>query len=201
MLRRGTGLRQGRAVPSSPCVYLSSTGYPQQHGMHIHRGRQCAACVATRYVLKEKSPMVRTTAIRWLALLIPLLLVGAQAPADERPGKHKHDDKAPHGKTAGDHGQTTEGHTHQHPWWDTPPAEYANARGTRWGDAAAVARGQQLFETYCLMCHGPDGKGTGPLAKTLPHPPADLTHHFHRAPGDGDAYLFWRVSEIGRAHV
>ncbi|MGE3537359.1 MAG: copper-binding protein [Candidatus Tectimicrobiota bacterium] len=140
----------------------------------------------------------------WLTLLMPLILVGVQAHADERPGKHKHDDKASHGKPAegqghmaGDHGHTTDG-AHQHPWWEAPPADYANARSTRWGDATAVARGQQLFQTYCLMCHGVDGKGTGPIAKTLPHPPADLTHHFHRAPGDGDAYLFWRVSEGGQ---
>src|SRR6266540_3850437 len=154
--------------------------------------------VATRPVSREKSPMVRTTAVRGLALLIPLLLAGAQVAADNRPGKHMHDDKAPSGKTAGDHGHTTEGHTHQHPWWETPPAEYANAHSTRWGDAAAVARGQQLYQTNCLMCHGADGKGTGPSAKSLPHAPADLTHHFHRAPGDGDAYLFWRVSEGGQ---
>jgi mono/diheme cytochrome c family protein len=148
--------------------------------------------------------MVHKTSVRWLALLMPLLLVGAQALADERPGKHKHDHKAPHGEsakghghTAGDHGQATDG-AHQHPWWDPPPAEYANARSTRWDDAAAIARGQQLFQTYCVMCHGADGKGTGPIAKALPHPPADLTHHFHRAPGDGDAYLFWRVSEGGQ---
>jgi mono/diheme cytochrome c family protein len=142
--------------------------------------------------------MVHTTAIRWLALLMPLLLVGAQVSADERPGKYKHDQKAPPGKTARDQGRTTEGHTHQHPWWETPPAEYANARSTRWDDAAAIARGQQLYQTYCLMCHGADGKGTGPVAKGLPHPPADLTHHFHRGLGDGDAYLFWRVSEGGQ---
>jgi mono/diheme cytochrome c family protein len=142
--------------------------------------------------------MVRTTALRWLALLIPLLLVGAQVAADNRPGKHTHDDKAQPGKTAGDQQQTTQGQTHQHPWWEPPPAAYANARSTRWGDAAAIARGQQLYQTNCLMCHGADGKGTGPLAKSLPHAPADLTHHFHRAPGDGDAYLFWRVSEGGQ---
>ena len=141
--------------------------------------------------------MVRTTAIRWLALLMPLLLVGAQVAADQRPGKHTHDEKAPHGKPTQGHGHTTDG-SHQHPWWDTPPAAYANARSSRWGDAAAIARGEQLFQTYCLMCHGADGKGTGPVAKGLPHPPADLTHHFHRAPGDGDAYLFWRVSEGGQ---
>ena len=134
---------------------------------------------------------------RWLALMVSLLLVGAQVTADERPGKHKHDDKVSHGKPVEGHGHPLDG-PHQHPWWETPPAEYANARSTRWGDAAAVARGQQLYQTYCLMCHGADGKGTGPVAKGLPHPPADLTHHFHRAPGDGDAYLFWRVSEGGQ---
>jgi mono/diheme cytochrome c family protein len=135
--------------------------------------------------------------VLWLALLMPLLLVGAQTAADERPGKHTHD-KALQGKTTEEHGHTTEGHTHQHPWWETPPAAYANARSTRWDDAAAIARGEQIFQTYCLMCHGADGKGTGPVAKGLPHPPADLSHHFHRAPGDGDAYLFWRVSEGGQ---
>jgi mono/diheme cytochrome c family protein len=145
----------------------------------------------------EEGTMVCKISIWWLALLLPLLLVGTQVVADQRPGEHKHDDKAPHGKTAGEHGYTTDG-THQHPWWEIPPAEYANARSTRWGDAAAIARGQQLFQTYCLMCHGADGKGTGPVAKGLPHPPADLSHHFHRAPGDGDAYLFWRVSEGGQ---
>ena len=49
-----------------------------------------------------------------------------------------------------------------------------------------------------MVCHGADGRGQGPRAAGLPHAPADLTHHFHRAPGDGDAYLFWRVSEGGQ---
>jgi mono/diheme cytochrome c family protein len=141
--------------------------------------------------------MLSHISVRWLTLMVSLLLVGCQVAADERPGKRKHDDKAPHGKPAEGHEHTMDG-PHQHPWWETPPAEYANARSTRWGDAAAIARGQRLYQTYCLMCHGADGKGTGPVAKGLPHPPADLTHHFHRAPGDGDAYLFWRVSEGGQ---
>jgi mono/diheme cytochrome c family protein len=142
--------------------------------------------------------MMHKTAVLGFALLLFLLLVVTQLVADQRPGKHKHDDKTPHGKTAGEHGQTQDGASHQHPWWETPPAEYSSARSTRWDDAAAIARGQQLFQTYCVMCHGANGKGTGPVAKALPHPPADLTHHFHRAPGDGDAYLFWRVSEGGQ---
>ncbi len=37
------------------------------------------------------------------------------------------------------------------------------------------ASGQQMFETHCAACHGRDGKGTGPAAKALKKPPADLT--------------------------
>lgn len=66
----------------------------------------------------------------WLALLMPLLLVGAQVAADQRPGKHTHDDKAPHGKPAEGDGHTTDG-PHQHPWWDTPPAAPREAPGWR----------------------------------------------------------------------
>jgi mono/diheme cytochrome c family protein len=145
----------------------------------------------------EDATMVHNTTVLWLALLLSLLLVQAPISADQGHGKHAHDDKAPHGKATEDH-EHTKDRPHQHPWWETPPAAYANARSTRWDDAAASARGQQLFQTYCMLCHGTDGKGTGPAAKGLQHPPADLTHHFHRAPGDGDAYLFWRVSEGGQ---
>ena len=141
--------------------------------------------------------MMRHTTILWLALMVPLLVIGVPVTADQRPGKHTHDDKVSHGKAAGEQGSPADG-THQHPWWEPPPAEYASARSTRWDDAAAIARGQRLYQTYCMACHGTDGKGTGPSAKGLQHPPADLTHHFHRAPGDGDAYLFWRVSEGGQ---
>ncbi len=104
--------------------------------------------------------------------------------------KHQHDAEAPHGKGE-------QPGTHRHPWWETPPPAYRNKRSTRWTNAAAIARGKQLFQTNCTLCHGNDGRGTGPAAKGLPHPPADLTNHFHNKPGDGDAYLYWRVSEGG----
>jgi mono/diheme cytochrome c family protein len=146
----------------------------------------------------EESTMGFRTSIPWLALVMTLLLVGGQVLADKQPGAHVHSDKAPQGTTAGGNEHTMQGHLHQHDTWEPPPPEYANARSTRWDDAAAIARGQSLFQTYCMVCHGSDGKGTGPAATSLPHPPADLTHHFHRAPGDGDAYLFWRVSEGGQ---
>jgi Cu/Ag efflux protein CusF len=66
-----------------------------------------------------------------------------------------------------------------------------------WTNDDAIASGKQLFQAHCVLCHGADGRGTGPAAKGLSHAPADLTNHFHMKPGDGDAYLFWRVSEGG----
>jgi mono/diheme cytochrome c family protein len=36
-------------------------------------------------------------------------------------------------------------------------------------------RGPDLFRAHCAACHGPDGKGTGPVGAALKIKPADLT--------------------------
>jgi mono/diheme cytochrome c family protein len=41
--------------------------------------------------------------------------------------------------------------------------------------AKAIPAGSGLFSTYCVVCHGNDAKGTGPLADSLKRKPADLT--------------------------
>jgi mono/diheme cytochrome c family protein len=168
----------------------------------------------------EESTMANKMPVLWLALLILPLLIRTAAWADTQHDKHPHNkavrehshaghqDRGHHGKATqpamhqhGDKAHHTEAGqrgTHAHPWWEAPPPVYASKRSTRWTDAAAIAKGKQLFQTNCMVCHGSDGRGTGPTAKNLPHPPADLTNHFHHKPGDGDAYLFWRVSEGGQ---
>ena len=57
--------------------------------------------------------------------------------------------------------------------------------------AHSVAVGARAFAQNCVACHGPEGKGDGPLARSLPVPPADLTaaHVYGHLPGD----LYWTI--------
>jgi mono/diheme cytochrome c family protein len=40
---------------------------------------------------------------------------------------------------------------------------------------ASSTSGKEMFESYCAVCHGKDGKGDGPAASAMKTPPADLT--------------------------
>ncbi len=58
--------------------------------------------------------------------------------------------------------------------------------------AAGIVRGAELFPRHCAVCHGADGRGDGPAAKTLPWPPADLTAAHLWIHSDGE--LIWWLS-------
>jgi putative copper export protein/mono/diheme cytochrome c family protein len=53
----------------------------------------------------------------------------------------------------------------------------------------AVQRGEALFRTHCVGCHGPQGRGDGPAAAGLSPQPADLTAAHVDDHTDGD--IFW----------
>jgi len=42
-------------------------------------------------------------------------------------------------------------------------------------DTKNAYEGRRLFVSYCQLCHGPDGKGDGPLARKMEISPVDLT--------------------------
>ena len=51
----------------------------------------------------------------------------------------------------------------------------------------SIERGEPLFARHCASCHGATGAGDGPLAETLPAPPANFTVH---VPFHPDGVLF-----------
>ena len=58
-------------------------------------------------------------------------------------------------------------------------------------DAAAIERGQKLYQQFCANCHGKKGQGDGPLAAALNPKPSNLAaragHHT-----DGD--FAWKIA-------
>jgi cytochrome c oxidase cbb3-type subunit 3 len=69
------------------------------------------------------------------------------------------------------------------------------------GTAAAQGdpkAGRQLYNKWCISCHGLKGKGDGPVAATLPVKPGDHTNRT-RVNGLSDAYLFTIIKEGGQA--
>lgn len=58
------------------------------------------------------------------------------------------------------------------------------------GDEASIARGANLFEIHCQMCHGQTGEGTGPIAAFLiNYKPANLTSPIVQSKSDGSIFL------------
>ena len=57
-------------------------------------------------------------------------------------------------------------------------------------DAASLARGQELFNINCTQCHGPQGKGDGPVAAFLRNKkPIDLTGPIGISLSDGAIFM------------
>jgi len=53
--------------------------------------------------------------------------------------------------------------------------------------------GPELYKAYCAVCHGPNGRGDGPMARALKTPPADLTKI---AAANAGVYPLGRVEKI-----
>ena len=129
-------------------------------------------------------------------LFIAALLVSACSAQTNAATGNEQEAEADHQEEAG-HESEEHGHmgdmTHIHA---EAPEEFATLVNPVAGDAAAVAAGQEIFESTCAVCHGSEGRGDGENAAELDPKPANLA--------DGmmldtlsDGYLFWRVSKGG----
>ena len=76
----------------------------------------------------------------------------------------------------------------------TVPDEYAGMSNPQEASEASLARGEEIYDTYCETCHGAGGMGDGPAGENLDPPPAPIARTSRML---GDDYLFWRISEGG----
>ena len=63
-------------------------------------------------------------------------------------------------------------------------------------DAISVANGATIFAANCVLCHGPQAKGNGILAKTFPIPPVDLLTEPHTAKHTAGDFFHWLTHGI-----
>jgi mono/diheme cytochrome c family protein len=87
-----------------------------------------------------------------------------------------------------DHG-SMKGMDHGAHWM--APKEAAARKNPVKADAASISRGNKLFETNCVTCHGKEGRGDGPAAAALNPKPADLKAMAGRH-SDGD--YAWKIA-------
>ena len=54
----------------------------------------------------------------------------------------------------------------------------------------SLARGEYFYQTNCLVCHGPEGKGDGPVGQKLVDPsPADLNDEYTQDQAKGQLFF------------
>ncbi len=65
-------------------------------------------------------------------------------------------------------------------------------------DEVSLARGQMLYEINCLLCHGPAGRGDGPVAEFIANPPTDLSSDAVAGKSDGSLFIIISAGVPGK---
>ena len=73
------------------------------------------------------------------------------------------------------------------------PQEAKQLQNPLTDEAAALQKGQKIYKSLCVSCHGLDGTGNPLMLKTLNPPPADLSSKIVQQQTDGE--IFWKITE------
>lgn len=71
----------------------------------------------------------------------------------------------------------------QDPW--KVPEKYESLKNPVPADEASLASGKELYDYFCVNCHGNDGKGSGKRALKLNNQPTDFTLDIFQQQTDG----------------
>jgi len=76
--------------------------------------------------------------------------------------------------------------------WEAPK-ESKKIKNTIKGNNESIKKGETIYKSLCVACHGITGKGDVPAMQNLNPKPADLTSKLTQEQTDGE--IFWKLSE------
>jgi mono/diheme cytochrome c family protein len=76
--------------------------------------------------------------------------------------------------------------------WEVPE-DMKSARNPMTASAENLKKGETLFKRYCIPCHGPEGRGDGPIAHYWKELPKNLSDP-QRQDRLSDGEMFWKMS-------
>ena len=80
--------------------------------------------------------------------------------------------------------------TGAHGW--QAPGDAAGQPNPVIADQMSTERGSQLYQQFCQVCHGSDGRGQGPWAAKIDPPPPNLAQ---RARHHSDGDFHWKIMQ------
>lgn len=76
------------------------------------------------------------------------------------------------------------------------PEKYEDKKNPYWSDLDAIVAGSRIYKDKCVKCHGANGTGNGPMAKSMSTKPFSFMDIKHMSQMN-DGYLYWRTVEGG----
>ena len=56
----------------------------------------------------------------------------------------------------------------------------------------SLSRGREMYDTHCIVCHGPEGRGNGPVGRKFVPQPMELNFDYVQVQPDGQ--IFYTIS-------
>jgi cbb3-type cytochrome c oxidase subunit II len=86
----------------------------------------------------------------------------------------------------------------QSPTWLTAPQEIRDrvevvAQKVPFDASASASAGRGIYQQNCAQCHGVNGRGNGPVSRSMLKKPANFTRPYYAA--YDNSMWFWRISE------
>ncbi len=146
--------------------------------------------------MNRKYELILGVLLLIFAMLTTACSAQTEVAAAGRDSSHSEEESDEHDESDEAHHEDDNHHENMAHAHVDPPTEFANLTNPFGSEHEAIEAGEEIYNSFCVTCHGAEGKGDGPGAEALEPKPANLADGtmMHEL---SDGYLFWRISKGG----